>query len=116
MHYSIDSLCTKSIGQRQVVRISYFQNIHPGAAATELDSHVETCVVVKNSLITHSYGRMVTVNGYDPSLGQVTNLDIISAQGSYELPNSIDVVLLPTLLFNGSFSAFSLPANIDHSN
>ena len=66
----------------------------PGAAATELDSHANTCVVGNNALITHSYGRIVTVNGYDPSLGQVTNLDIVSAQVAYELPNSSNVVLL----------------------
>ena len=63
-------------------------------AATELDSHADTCVVGKNTLITHSYGRMVTVTGYNPSLGQVTNLDIVSAQVAYELPNSSDVVLI----------------------
>ena len=68
--------------------------MHPGAAATELDSHTDTCVVGKNALITHSYGRTVMVTGYNPSLGQVTNLDIVSAQVAYELPNSSDVVLL----------------------
>ena len=94
MNYSITLLCTKSIGQRQVVIISYFQYMHPGEAETELDSHTNTCVVGNNALITHSYGRIVTVNGYDPSLGQVTNLDIVSSQVSYELPNSSNVVLL----------------------
>ena len=54
--------------------------MHLGAAVTELDIHANTCVVGKNALITHSYGRMVTVTGYDPILGQVTNLDILSAQ------------------------------------
>ena len=94
MNYSIVSLCTKSIGQRKVVRISSFQNMHPGAAATELDSLDDTCVVGKNALITHSYGRTVTVTSYDTSLGQVKNLDIVNAQVAYELPNSSDVVLL----------------------
>ena len=94
MNYSVASLCTKSIGQRQVARISYFKNMHPGAAANELYSHAETCVVDKNALITHSYGNTFTVTGYNPSLGQVTNLDIISSQVAYELPNSSNVVLL----------------------
>ena len=77
-----------------MVRISSFQNVHPGAAATELYSHADTCVVSKNALITHSYGRTVTVTGYNPILGQVTNLEIVSTQVAYELPNSSDVVLL----------------------
>ena len=94
MSYSIASLCTKSIGQCQVVRISSFRNMHPGAAATELYSHADTIVVGKNALIMHPYGRTFTVNGYDPSLGQVKNLDIVSAQVAYELPNSSDVVIL----------------------
>ena len=94
MNYSIASLCTKSICQRQMVRISSFQNMPPGAAATELDSHANTCVVSKNALITYSYGCTVTVTGYDPSLGEVTNLYIVSALVAYELPNSSDVVLL----------------------
>ena len=68
--------------------------MHPWVAATELDSHADTCVVGKNALITHSYGRTVMVTGYNPSLGQVTNLDIVSAQMAHELPNSNDVVLL----------------------
>ena len=51
-------------------------------------------MVGKNALIAHSYGRTVTVTGYDPSLGQVTNLDIVSDQVAYELPNSSDVVIL----------------------
>ena len=68
--------------------------MHPGAAVTELYSHADTCVVGKNALITHSYGRMVTMTGYDPSLVQVTNLDIVSNQVDYELPNSSDEVLL----------------------
>ena len=61
MNYYIASLCTKYIGQLQVVRISSFQNMNPGAAATELDSHADTCVVGKNALITHSYKCTVTV-------------------------------------------------------
>ena len=68
--------------------------MHPGAAATELYSHADTSVVGKNALIMHPYGRTFTVTGYDPSLGQVKNLDIVSAQVAYELPNSSDVVLL----------------------
>ena len=94
MNYLIASLCTKSIGQRQVVRISSFRNMHPGAATTKLDSHADTCVLGNNALITHSYGRTVTVTGYDPSLGQLTNLDIVSDQVAYELHNSSDVVIL----------------------
>ena len=77
-----------------MVRISYLQNMHPGATATELDSHADTCVVSKNALIAHSYGGTVTVTGYDPILGQVTNLDIVIAQVAYELLNLSDVVLL----------------------
>ena len=77
-----------------MVRIPYFLNMHPGVAATELYSHAETFVVGKNALITHSCGRTVTVTVYDPSIGQVINLDIVSAQVAYELTNSSDVVLL----------------------
>ena len=68
--------------------------MHPGAAATELYSHADTSVVGKNALIMHPYGRTFTVTGYDPSLGQVKNLDIVSAQVAYDLLNSRDVVLL----------------------
>ena len=51
-------------------------------------------MVDKNALIAHSYGCTVTVTGYNPSLCQVTNLDIVIAQVAYELPNSSDAVLL----------------------
>ena len=35
----------------------------------ELDSHADTCCVVKEALVVYDYDRPVTVSGYDPELG-----------------------------------------------
>ena len=45
----------------------------------ELDSHADTCVVGKHCLVTHTYDKKVNVSGYDPNLGSMREMAIVSA-------------------------------------
>ncbi len=43
-----------------------------GETTLELDSHADTCVLGRDTLILLDYDRPVIVEGYDPSLGTKT--------------------------------------------
>ena len=61
---------------------------------TELDSHADTCGVGKNHLVTHYYDKTVNVLGYDPKLGSMKNMAIVSAALAYDDPTSGEMVIL----------------------
>ena len=62
--------------------------------STELDSHADTCVVDKNCLVTDTYDKTVSVTGYDPKLGTMRGLKIVSAALAYDNPNNGDTIIL----------------------
>jgi hypothetical protein len=61
---------------------------------TDLDSHADTCVVGKNAFIVHLLDKKVNVTGFDPSLGKVTGLNLVSAALAYDCPETGDTVIL----------------------
>ena len=61
---------------------------------TDLDSHADTCVVGKNALIIHILNKKVNVTGFDPSLGKVKDLDLVSAALAYDCPETGETVIL----------------------
>jgi hypothetical protein len=61
---------------------------------TDLDSHADTCVVGKNALIVHLLNKKVNVTGFDPSLGKVKDLDLVSAALAYDCPATGETVIL----------------------
>ena len=58
------------------------------SSITELDTHVDTCVVGKNCLIVHEYNRWVTGTGYDPKQGCVKYLKVVATVLSYDYPET----------------------------
>ena len=50
-----------------------------GETRIEIDSHADTCVVGRNALIVHKYGRKVNVTGYNLSQPTAQSLRIVSA-------------------------------------
>ena len=65
-----------------------------GETRTELDSHADTCVVGKNTLIVHDYDRKVNVTGYDPNQPTAQSLRIVSADLAFDDQNSGEVIIL----------------------
>ena len=61
---------------------------------TELDSHADTCVVGKHCLVTHTYDKKVNVSGYDPNLGSMRGMAIVSAALAYDDPMSGETMIL----------------------
>jgi hypothetical protein len=61
---------------------------------TLLDSHADTCVVGKNAFIAHVLDKKVNVTGFDPSLGKVKNLDLVSAALAYDCPDTGKTIIL----------------------
>ena len=61
---------------------------------TDLDSHADTCVVGKNAFIVRQLNKKVNVTGFDPSLGQLHDLDLVSAALAYDHPETGETVIL----------------------
>lgn len=59
----------------------------------ELDSHVDTCTIGRNALVTHIHERKVNVSPYDPALGSVNDLDVVNAAVAYDCPATGDVII-----------------------
>jgi hypothetical protein len=76
------------------VSISDFHSLQHHEVTTELDSHADTCVVGRNCLITHTYDKKVNVSGYDPKLGTMKGMSIVSAALAYDDPSSGEVFIL----------------------
>ena len=62
-------------------------------ARMECDSHADTSVVGKNSLMFHDYGRPVRVSGYHPRDG-VKECRTVSAAVAYDHPQTGQVYIL----------------------
>jgi hypothetical protein len=68
-------------------------NIHKDRS--ELDSHMDTCVIGKNVLITHDCNRPVSTTCYDQSQGTThRNMKTISAALAYDCPRTGQVIIL----------------------
>lgn len=76
------------------VTISDFHSIKHDEHRTELDSHADTCVVGKHCLITHTYDKKVNVSGYDPTLGSMNGMSIVSAALAYDDPTCGETIVL----------------------
>jgi hypothetical protein len=61
---------------------------------TEVDNHADTCLVGRHAHIFQHFGRQVNITGYDPSLGTVSNQEIVSAALAYDDPSSGEVIIL----------------------
>jgi hypothetical protein len=61
---------------------------------TDLDSHADTCVVGKNAQIVHILNKKVNVTGFDPSLGKVKDLDLVSAALAYDCSETGETVIM----------------------
>ena len=61
---------------------------------TELDSHADTIVVGKNSLIFQDFDQTVNVTGYDETLGTVKNCKTVLAALAYDDPSTREIVIL----------------------
>ena len=62
---------------------------------TELDSHADTSVVGKESvLLIHDYETPVDVHGYTEEVGHISNCRIISAVIAYDHPEMGDMYML----------------------
>jgi hypothetical protein len=61
---------------------------------TDLDSHANTCVVGKNAQIGHILNKKVNVTGFDPSLGKVKDLDLVSAALAYDCSETGETVIM----------------------
>jgi hypothetical protein len=60
---------------------------------SDLDSHADCCVCVKEVLVLNDFDREVTVTGWDPE-GETQSLRIVSAAMGYTIPESGQTVLL----------------------
>jgi hypothetical protein len=60
---------------------------------SDLDSHADCCVCVKEVLVFNDFDREVTVTGWDPE-GETQSLRIFSAAMGYTIPESGQTVLL----------------------
>ena len=58
------------------------------SSRTELDTHVDTCVVGKIWLIVHAYNRWLTGTGYDPKQGCVKYLKVVATVLAYDYPRT----------------------------
>lgn len=68
-------------------RVSSLSGIMDTETRAELDSHADTCVVGKNALIFHDYGRPVNVMGYNKSEGTAAkNMRTVTAALAYDDP------------------------------
>jgi transposase len=63
-------------------------------ARTEVDNHADTCLVGRHAHIFQHFGRQVNITGYDPSLGTVSNQEIVSAALAYDDPSTGEVMIL----------------------
>jgi hypothetical protein len=61
---------------------------------TDMDSHADTCVVGKNTLIMHKLDKKVNVTGFDPTQGKVKDLDLVSAALAYDCPTTGEATIL----------------------
>jgi hypothetical protein len=60
----------------------------------DLDSHANTCLVGKNALFVHVSNKKVNATEFDPTLGKVKDLDLLSAALSYDCPDTGETVIL----------------------
>ena len=70
---------------------SSFQHVEH---SMELNSHADTCVVGQHCLVTHKYDKRVNVSGYDPNLGSMKGMEIVSAALTYNDPMAKETVIL----------------------
>jgi hypothetical protein len=73
---------------------NFTTSLAPDEHTTNLDSHADTCVIDKHCLVTHVYDKTVSVTGYDPKLGSMKGMQIISASLAYIDPLSGETVIL----------------------
>jgi hypothetical protein len=67
---------------------------HGKGLRSELESHADTCVIGKDSLIIHDFDRPVNVTGYDPNQPVAKALRTVSAALAYEDPVNGEVIIL----------------------
>ena len=60
----------------------------------EIDIHADTCVVGKHGRIAAQFDSTVNVTGYDPKLGTMKNVHIVTAALAYDEPTSGEVIIL----------------------
>ena len=68
---------------------------YDGEKRIDLDSHADTCVIIKHALIVHDFNCPVHVVGYVPPKGIMTlNYQTVSAAVAYESPTTGEVFII----------------------
>jgi hypothetical protein len=76
--------------------------------SSDLDSHADWCVCVKEVLVFNNFDRKVTVTGWDPEV-ETQSLRIVSAALGYTIPELGKMVLL---IFHQSILSPTLNHNL----
>ena len=88
----------------QLINNNHFNNIstiYIPQSRTNLDIYTDTCVVDRNTLITHYHeanGQATYVNvvAYDPTLGSVPDIRIVNVDVAYDYPKTEEVIVFKT--------------------
>jgi hypothetical protein len=75
-------------------RVGATSIIEDGEVRTEVNSHANKTCVGRHAHIFQNFGRQVNITGYDPSLGTVSNQEIVSAALAYNDPATDEVMIL----------------------
>ena len=68
---------------------------YDGEQQTDLDSHLDTCVIGQNVLIVHDFNRLVNAVGYDPLKGSIhPNCQTVSVAVAYYCPMTGEVFII----------------------
>ena len=68
-----------------------YEKLH---ARMELDSHADTCTVGMCAKILQKTGRTVTVNGFEKQLGNIPDIDVVTAAVAYDCPYTFRTYIL----------------------
>ena len=60
----------------------------------ELDSHADTCTIGKPAKILQKTGRTVTVHGFETGIGNIPDVDVVTAAVAYDCPVTFQTYIL----------------------
>jgi hypothetical protein len=84
----------RSLSVMRLVRALAALQDHGEGLRLELDSHADTCVIGKDSLVIHDFDRPVNVTGYEPNQPVAKALQTVSAALAYDNPVNGEVIIL----------------------
>jgi len=79
---------------RLVRALAALQDHGKEGSRSELDSHADTCVSGKDSLVIHDFDRPVNITGYDPNQPVAKALRTVNAALTYDDPVNGEVIIL----------------------